>query len=356
MWGSKIGLMTLNGPKISTKNTITTLTTTTTTTTTMTMTMTTRYLRNFANNTTLIHTNYGRKNLMSTAAAGQPEIVTTVVAGRSRKRLRVRRRNENNTGNNTEKTTPQFSSSSQSTIDNTIESLPYPNGRPWRVLWPRPHGEPPDSSSSTSKRKRIPRIKDFRRAWKLYKETWEDGLSGIPSKKTNNNITNTTGTSMSMSNSLSSLLSSTSTSLTLTSPTPTEELQNIGDNAAKNLRSVRQNAQELLEQAKENTGIRNQEDMKELASEMMTIATECIKEFMAGYRKGRDTEIDKMLHEYFQDNEEEEEEKKDSENSVKKNNITNPKLSEEDAINTTNDQITKTRRRKRKPKRGIPRE
>jgi hypothetical protein len=354
MWGSKIGLMTLNGPKISTKNTITTLTTTTTTTTTM--TMTTRYLRNFANNTTLIHTNYGRKNLMSTAAAGQPEIVTTVVAGRSRKRLRVRRRNENNTGNNTEKTTPQFSSSSQSTIDNTIESLPYPNGRPWRVLWPRPHGEPPDSSSSTSKRKRIPRIKDFRRAWKLYKETWEDGLSGIPSKKTNNNITNTTGTSMSMSNSLSSLLSSTSTSLTLTSPTPTEELQNIGDNAAKNLRSVRQNAQELLEQAKENTGIRNQEDMKELASEMMTIATECIKEFMAGYRKGRDTEIDKMLHEYFQDNEEEEEEKKDSENSVKKNNITNPKLSEEDAINTTNDQITKTRRRKRKPKRGIPRE
>jgi ElaB/YqjD/DUF883 family membrane-anchored ribosome-binding protein len=160
-----------------------------------------------------------------------------------------------------------------------------------------------------------------------------------------------------MSNSLSSLLSSTSTSLTLTSPTPTEELQNIGDNAAKNLRSVRQNAQELLEQAKENTGIRNQEDMKELASEMMTIATECIKEFMAGYRKGRDTEIDKMLHEYFQDNEEEEEEEeKDSENSVKKNNITNPKLSEEDAINTTNDQITKTRRRKRKPKRGIPRE
>ena len=278
---------------------------------------------------------------MSTTAEGQPEIVTTIVAGRSRKRLRVRRRNENNTGNNTEKTTKPSFSSSQSTIDDTIEeSLTYPKGRPWRVLWPRPHGEPLDLSSSSSKRKKIPRIKDFRRAWKVYKETWEDGLSGIPSEKTN--IKNTGGPSMSMSNSLSSLLSSSSSS-SLTSPTPTEELQNIGDNAAKNLRSVRQDAQELLEQAKENTGIRNQEDMKELASEMMTIATECIKEFMAGYRKGRDTEIDKMLHEYFQDNDEDEEEKKDNDES-------------DDAINNTNDQITKTRRRKRKPKRGIPRE
>ncbi len=57
----------------------------------------------------------------------------------------------------------------------------------------------------------------------------------------------------------------------------------------------------VIEQAKEQTGIRNQEDLKAFASDTMRLATECLKEFMAGYREGRDNEIDKMLHEYFQE-------------------------------------------------------
>ena len=38
-----------------------------------------------------------------------------------------------------------------------------------------------------------------------------------------------------------------------------------------------------------------------MISESMRLATDCLKEFMAGYRKGRDEEVDKMLHKYFQE-------------------------------------------------------
>lgn len=311
---SRISLLGMIGPKVPTK-----LTTATTTTA----------INNF------------RRNSMSMNAA-QPEIAATTVTGRSRKRPRSRQQNTSTT---------EKPSVSSSTIRMT-ESAPYPEGRPWRVLWPRPHGDPMDISSSSSKQNRLPRIEDFRQAWKLYKETWEDGLAGIP----NENSSTITRTSVSTSQTQASPPSFSSS---LTTSTPAEELQNVSDNAAKNLKSIRRDAAELLEQTKEKTGIRSQEDMKVLASEMMTIATECIKEFMAGYRKGRDREIDKMLHEYFQDEEEKDVESKDTSKKTttqsEQRMVQVKESSTEDTINF-NTIITKTRRRKRKPKRGIPRD
>ena len=59
----------------------------------------------------------------------------------------------------------------------------------------------------------------------------------------------------------------------------------------------------MLEEAKKQTGIKNTDDLKAFAAEQMKLANTCLKEFMAGYRKGRDEEIDRMLHEYFQDGE-----------------------------------------------------
>jgi hypothetical protein len=56
-----------------------------------------------------------------------------------------------------------------------------------------------------------------------------------------------------------------------------------------------------LEQAKDTTGIHNTEDLRMVAEDMMRLATQCLKEFMAGYRQGRDDEVDKMLNEYFQE-------------------------------------------------------
>jgi hypothetical protein len=221
--------------------------------------------------------------------------------------------------------------------DSSASSLVYPKGKPWRVLWPRPHGEPKSPnlsflSSLSDFRKQIPSIQQLRRAWSKYRETWEDGITGIPSKHKESDVEgrSTVGS-------------------VLSSPTITQQqLEDIGDNAANNLKIVRKDAQDLLEQAKDTTGIRTQDDLKALASEAMIIATECIREFMGGYRKGRDSEIDKMLHQYFQ---EEEEETNNNNNGDDSKGGPDDKITSATLTNTTTG--TTGRKKKRKPKRLI---
>ena len=115
-------------------------------------------------------------------------------------------------------------------------------------------------------------------AWVEYKKTWEDGLRGVPSE-------DTTTLPVKANNDDESIINATK----------------VGENVSQNLDEAQKDAKELLERAKERTGIHTQEDLRKFASDMMQLATECLKEFMAGYRKGRDEEVDKMLHEYFQD-------------------------------------------------------
>lgn len=97
-----------------------------------------------------------------------------------------------------------------------------------------------------------------------------------------------------------------------------QQMQNVQQNFKNNL-TVLQNKQErdeLIQEVKDTTGIQNQQDIKELASQMMILATECIQEFMKGYRNGRDEEVDKMLNEYFKDlNKNDEEDDKKAESS-----------------------------------------
>lgn len=202
---------------------------------------------------------------------------------------------------------------------------PYPKGQPWRVLWPRPHGC--DSSPPPPKR-RIPRLQDFRRAWYSYKETWKYGLSGVPPKGTT--IRDTPHGAEGVANDIDFLSLKTTTT------------EDVADNAKRNLRLIREDAQELLEHTKERTGIRTQEDVKALASEMMQLATEGIREFMAGYRQGRDEEIDKMLHEYFKD-------PTTNDGSERKHDDKSRQVGGDE-------KSTDKPRKKRKPKRGIPRE
>ena len=68
----------------------------------------------------------------------------------------------------------------------------------------------------------------------------------------------------------------------------------------KNATTLAKEGQVLVEEIKETTGIRNSNDVKEAASSMMVLATECISQFIKGYKSGRDEEIDKMLNKYFE--------------------------------------------------------
>lgn len=280
-------------------------------------------------------------------------------AGRTRKRPRAWRGNSHSSGSlvstdhENDKIISNKDTSEPVTNDEPIpkstpdqdESAPYPKGKPWRVLWPRPHGLPDSPKRSLwDFRKRIPTSEQIQKGWALYKETWEDGITGIPTSRPKEQQT-----------------TNQSTGVVESSISAQDQLREIGDNATNNLKIVRKDAQDLLEQAKETTGIRTQDDLKVLASEAMKIATECIREFMAGYRQGRDSEIDKMLHEYFQgDDEEEEDQMKSGENDslgggeVSRTSATQNVHKTDSGNEKTPTKKTK-RKKKRKPKRGIPR-
>jgi ElaB/YqjD/DUF883 family membrane-anchored ribosome-binding protein len=217
------------------------------------------------------------------------------------------------------------------------ETLSYPKGQPWRVLWPQPHGSAAriDLKQQQRQSRRIPRFSDFRRAWALYKETWEDGISGRPSAAKLERLKREELARKLAEAEADVEASTVSLKEGGISDERERQLKEIGDNAARNIRLIRKDAQQLLDQAKDRTGIHTQDDLKAVAAQMMQTVTECIQEFMAGYRQGRDQEIDKMLNEYF---------KNDDGDSTDKNDPTDPNGKQQQ------------KRRKRKPKRGIPRD
>jgi len=201
---------------------------------------------------------------------------------------------------------------------------PYPPGKPWRVLYFRPHGAPTTEETDKSSTegiflirwwRKIPSIEQWRSAYKKYMETWEGGIRGTssspsPSSSSNNDehVDDITNKNRKSSKDHDNGDSSSGIS--------TETINAMTDNASRNIKLVRQDAQHLLQATKDQTGVHTMQDMKVIATEMMKLATDCIKGFMAGYRQGRDDEIDRMLNEYFQEREGEGEGEKEGQQKV----------------------------------------
>jgi len=80
--------------------------------------------------------------------------------------------------------------------------------------------------------------------------------------------------------------------------------EEIAENARRNVEFARVESENVRSQVLEATGISSKEDFRKYAGDAMRLASECVREFMAGYRKGRDDEVEKMLTKYFQDLEE----------------------------------------------------
>ena len=172
-------------------------------------------------------------------------------------------------------------------------------GKPWQVLFPRYHFDPNDKDAqkrdeSSEDGQSRATLGDYWRAlpkaWEVYLSSW-----GIEPKTKNE-----------MAPAIKEEDSG---------PSLVEETR---DNVKENLKFAKKEGQELLDAAKEQTGIHNKEDLKTVASEMLKLATECLKEFMAGYRQGRDKEIDRMLHEYFQEEDDKKEKQEEEGQSPKK--------------------------------------
>eukprot|EP00521_Asterionellopsis_glacialis_P015859 CAMPEP_0195301176 /NCGR_PEP_ID=MMETSP0707-20130614/28808_1 /TAXON_ID=33640 /ORGANISM="Asterionellopsis glacialis, Strain CCMP134" /LENGTH=251 /DNA_ID=CAMNT_0040364047 /DNA_START=243 /DNA_END=994 /DNA_ORIENTATION=- len=93
----------------------------------------------------------------------------------------------------------------------------------------------------------------------------------------------------------------------------------IQSNVERNLKVIQKDGTELVETLQDRTGIYTTEDLKKWVADQMKLATECLSQFMAGYRTGRDDEIDKMLHEYFKELEGEENEDETEKESETRN-------------------------------------
>jgi hypothetical protein len=71
-------------------------------------------------------------------------------------------------------------------------------------------------------------------------------------------------------------------------------------NVKRNSKFLQTSAMKIRKEVRERTGITSIEDVKAYAADAMRLATECLNQFMQGYRKGRDEEVEKMLTQYFQ--------------------------------------------------------
>ena len=81
----------------------------------------------------------------------------------------------------------------------------------------------------------------------------------------------------------------------------TEVAGEVASNVQKNISTIKEEAPKLLQLGQQITGVSTKEELREWVGEQLKLGTACLSQFMRGYRKGRDDEVDRMLHEYFKD-------------------------------------------------------
>lgn len=140
-----------------------------------------------------------------------------------------------------------------------------------------------------------------RRAWNTYVWTWEGILVSEKERDEHGNIIGVKRKEHTEEDDVTS---------ETVKEKATEAATQVAQNVQKNIATVQQEAPKLLTTAQQLTGISTKEELKAWISEQLKLATECLSMFMKGYREGRDDEVDKMLHEYF--NELDDEKKSDN--------------------------------------------
>jgi hypothetical protein len=76
--------------------------------------------------------------------------------------------------------------------------------------------------------------------------------------------------------------------------------EKIATNLRKNAKFFQDESFHLRNSVQTATGIRNTQDIKDFFAEMLKLFSECLQEFMNGYRKGRNDETEKIVATYVQ--------------------------------------------------------
>lgn len=121
------------------------------------------------------------------------------------------------------------------------------------------------------------------------------------------------------------------------------EVDQVEARVRRNMDTMTETAMEVREQVRNTTGIKSASDLRKMVADGMTLLAECLKEFMVGYRKGRDEDSEALVNKYFANAKEmwEDFSKDDGDDADKNDNET-----------TTKDEDS-TRRRRRKKRRRI---
>ena len=77
----------------------------------------------------------------------------------------------------------------------------------------------------------------------------------------------------------------------------TEAKKRLRRNVRRNAKVLRKTALRFREEVRERTGIKSAEDFRRVATDVMTLVSICLQEFLSGYREGRDSQVRKMLEE-----------------------------------------------------------
>ena len=83
----------------------------------------------------------------------------------------------------------------------------------------------------------------------------------------------------------------------------TDAANDVASNVQKNISTMKEEAPKIIQLGQQITGVTTKEELREWVGEQLKLGTACLAEFMKGYRKGRDDEVDRMLHQYFKDEE-----------------------------------------------------
>lgn len=160
----------------------------------------------------------------------------------------------------------------------------------YRVLFPRALPNPKGRETGHI---RLPRSiagwrSVFSNAWRDYCSTWE-GFFGSEQDESKEKETKEEAAGSEMKGIIES------------------QKKAVRGNVKRNVAFVKEEGPKFLQFMKDNTKIYTKEDLKKWAGEQLKLATQCVNEFMAGYRSGRDEEVEKMLNQYFKEESDEKE-------------------------------------------------
>jgi hypothetical protein len=133
--------------------------------------------------------------------------------------------------------------------------------------------------------------------WRDYRSTWEGFWTsrGFLVEDTETNSSSAAAAATTSESTESSVNNALTTQQTLD-----RAQDQITTNIQRNTIFVKHAAQRLGSELQSHTGIYNTQDLRTWAAAMMRLGSDCVAQFMAGYRTGRDQEVTNMLTSYFE--------------------------------------------------------